>query len=151
MICNNCNAQIPDDSGFCPNCGTAVGAVQPQPAEQPAYQQPAEQPAYQQPTYSQPQNYYSDPRPTITSEDDLPEEYRPLSPGAYFGLQILYCIPIVGFIFLIVFSFSNSNINRRNFTRSYWIPIIIGLAISIIYFVIMLFFAAGVSSSFYGY
>ncbi len=51
---------------------------------------------------------------------NLPEQYRPLSPWAYFGLQILFCVPIVGFVFLIVFSFSRGNINRRNFARSYF-------------------------------
>ena len=55
----------------------------------------------------------------ITAEN-LPEQLRPLSPWAYFGLQLLYTIPVVGFIFLIIFSVKKSNINRRNFTRSYW-------------------------------
>lgn len=58
---------------------------------------------------------------------------KPLSPWKYFGLEILYSIPIIGFIFLIVHSFSD-NINRRNFARSYWcvyilIAIFIGLLI----------------------
>ena len=57
------------------------------------------------------------------------EQLRPLSPWAYFGLQILFSIPIVGFIFLIVFSISSANINRRNFARSYWCVLIIVLII----------------------
>ena len=32
----------------------------------------------------------------------LPEAYRPLSPWTYFGLGILYSLPLVGWIFLIV-------------------------------------------------
>lgn len=32
----------------------------------------------------------------------LPETYRPLSPWTYFGLGILYSLPLVGWIFLIV-------------------------------------------------
>ena len=32
----------------------------------------------------------------------LPEAYRPLSPWSYFGLGILYSLPLVGWIFLIV-------------------------------------------------
>ncbi len=60
-------------------------------------------------------------------------QYAPISPWAYFGLQILFAIPIVGFIFLIVFSISKGNINRRNFARSYWCvyilaAIVIGVA-----------------------
>ena len=45
---------------------------------------------------------------------------RPLSPWEYFGLQILYSLPIIGFVFLIIHSVSSANINRRNFARSYW-------------------------------
>ena len=56
-------------------------------------------------------------------------QYKPLSPWAYFGLQILFSIPIVGFIFLIVFSISKGNINRRNFARSYWCVFILALIV----------------------
>lgn len=52
--------------------------------------------------------------------NSLPDEYRPLSPWAYFGYSILFSVPLVGFICLIVFSFNNKNINRRNFARSYF-------------------------------
>ena len=50
-------------------------------------------------------------------------------PWAYFGLSILFSLPVVGFIFLIIFSVSDANINRRNFARSYWcIYVIIAVA-----------------------
>ncbi len=52
--------------------------------------------------------------------NNLPSQYRPLGAWAYFGYMILFSIPVIGFILLIVFSFNNSNINRRNFARSYW-------------------------------
>lgn len=52
--------------------------------------------------------------------DNLPSEYRPLSPWTYFGYSILFAIPVVGFILLIIFSFDNSNINRRNYARSFF-------------------------------
>ena len=48
-------------------------------------------------------------------------KYKPLSPWAYFGYNILFSIPIIGFILLIVFSFSNDNINRRNYARSFFV------------------------------
>ena len=51
---------------------------------------------------------------------DIPYSYRPLSAWAYFGYGLLFSIPLVGFILLIVFSFSNENINRRNYARSYF-------------------------------
>ncbi|MBR0081359.1 MAG: hypothetical protein IJP98_01315 [Clostridia bacterium] len=60
-------------------------------------------------------------------EMNLPEKYRPLSPWGYFGYTILFSIPVIGFIFLIIFSISGSNINRRNFARSYWCSLVLAL------------------------
>ena len=62
----------------------------------------------------------------------LPEQYRPLSPWAYFGLTILFSVPVVGFVFLIVFSFSRGNINRRNFARSYFCVYVIAAVILLV-------------------
>ena len=50
----------------------------------------------------------------------LPEAYRPLSPWSYFGLGILYALPLLGWIFLIVHAIGSANINRRNYARSYF-------------------------------
>ncbi len=67
------------------------------------------------------------------SYDKIPVEYRPLSPWAYFGYNILFSLPVIGFILLIIFSLSNSNINRRNYARSFFvIYIIIIIAVTII-------------------
>ncbi|MBO5286358.1 MAG: ABC transporter permease [Clostridia bacterium] len=63
----------------------------------------------------------------------LPAEHRPLSPWAYFGYTILFSLPIIGLIFLIIFSISGSNINRRNFARSYWCPVVLALIVVIIF------------------
>ena len=50
----------------------------------------------------------------------LPEAYRPLSPWSYFGLGILYSLPLVGWIFLIVHAIGSTYLNRRNYARSYF-------------------------------
>lgn len=73
---------------------------------------------------------------------DIKEEYRPLSPWAYWGLSLLYAVPIVGFVFLIIFSFKKTNINRRNFTRSYWCNLIL------VAIVLLVLLATGVLSGF---
>jgi 4-amino-4-deoxy-L-arabinose transferase-like glycosyltransferase len=73
---------------------------------------------------------------TQATEKEIPEQYKPLSPWAYFGLQLLYAVPFVGFIFLIIFSISKGNINRRNFTRSYWCVYIL-LAVLVLFAVII--------------
>ena len=56
-----------------------------------------------------------------------------ITPWGYFWLQILFNIPVIGFIFLVVFALGGTpNINKRNFARSYfciYVVIIIVLAI----------------------
>lgn len=52
--------------------------------------------------------------------DRLPPELRPLSPWTYFGLDILYTIPLIGFIFLGCHALGSANVNKRNFARSFF-------------------------------
>ena len=69
------------------------------------------------------------------NQNNVPEQYKPIGMWGYFGYQLLFAIPIVGFICLIVFSLSNSNINRRNFARSYFCIVIIALVVAAIVFI----------------
>lgn len=80
------------------------------------------------------------------NEGNYTPQYRPLSPWAYFGYNLLFSIPLIGFILLIVFSFSNENINRRNYARSFFVELLFVLIIIAIMAVIMI--AAGASLSF---
>ena len=73
----------------------------------------------------------------------MPPQPKLLGPWAYFGLQILFSIPLVGFICLIVFSLDDSNLNRRNFARSYWCGLIISLVLIIAIVVLILATGAG--------
>lgn len=63
---------------------------------------------------------------------ELPDKYKPVGAWRYFGYQILFSIPIVGFIFLIIFACNGSNVNRRSFARSYFCGLIIVLVIIVI-------------------
>lgn len=65
-------------------------------------------------------------------DNNIPSQYKPLSPWAYFGYEILFSIPFIGFILLIVFALNNDNINRRNFARSYFCALILIIIIIII-------------------
>ena len=68
---------------------------------------------------------------------NIPREYKPISAWGYFGYNILFSIPLVGFISLIIFSFDSSNINRRSYARSFFI---IYLLIAIVFLISILFF-----------
>lgn len=60
------------------------------------------------------------------SPNNIPPEYRPISMWGYFGYEILFSIPIIGFIFLLVFALGGTrNINVRNFARSYFCFLVI--------------------------
>ena len=63
---------------------------------------------------------------------DGPEQFQPLSPWAYVGYSILFAIPLIGLIMLIVFSFSDKNINRRSFARSFFCWLIISIIVGVI-------------------
>lgn len=148
MFCNLCGAQIPDTATFCTSCGKAVertsGVETPQPAPvvQPA---PAVQPA---PVYrEQPKVVNNTYNYTAPAGSSVPPEYTPISPWAYFWLSVLYTIPILGFIFLIIHSANGSNLNRRNFARMHWIPIIISVIATLVYVIVILIIAAVAKTS----
>ena len=71
--------------------------------------------------------------------EKLPSKYRPLGAWAYFGYSILFAIPLIGFIFLLIYSFNSSNINRRNYARSFFCV----LALAVILFVVMVVLSGG--------
>ncbi len=77
---------------------------------------------------------------------NLPEEYRPISMWGYFGYQILFSIPCVGFIALLIFAFGGTkNVNLKNFARSYFCFTII-LVILVVLFTIAFGGAAAYSN-----
>ncbi len=61
--------------------------------------------------------------------DNVPEEYKPLGMWSYFLWQILFAIPIVGFILLIIQALAAKNKNLKNFARSYFCFLIVVLVI----------------------
>ena len=68
-------------------------------------------------------------------------DYQPISMWGYFGYELLFAIPCVGFVLLLVFSFGGTkNVNLRNFARSYF-------CFTIVVFVLMLFlfFSSGMA------
>lgn len=70
--------------------------------------------------------------------NNIPEEYKPISMWGYFGYEILFSIPCVGFILLLVFSFGGTkNVNLRNFARSYFCFLIIAVILIVIIVLLM--------------
>ena len=164
-FCSKCGQLINDDSSFCLYCGERVINERPtaygentedsfgygMPYYEPEYQEspavikvaPVNNPYDVPVNYNPPQQAYQNYNPVppvqqnyIPVNNVIPPEYTPLSAWAYYGYKLLFMIPIVGFICLIVFSCSSDNINRRNFARSYWCDLVIGLIIFVVALVV---------------
>jgi uncharacterized membrane protein YvbJ len=113
MICKKCGAENSDQNLFCNKCGTPLNEAE-QPQQQ--YQQTYQQSSYQQPSYQQPS--YQQPTSLIDN--------TPISMWGYFGYQLLFSIPCIGFICLLIFSLGGTkNVNLKNFARSYFCYFII--------------------------
>ena len=124
MICPHCGANNEDGGRFCTECGTRLEAPAPRSATPP-------------PNYgSTASNRYN------LTADQLPLQYRPLGAWAYFGYSLLFALPLVGFICLIIFSFNDDNINRRNYARSFWCALLVSFSIMIVLLVLALVFGA---------
>lgn len=131
MICKNCSAQIPDGSKFCTACGHKI-VVEPFVAPKP--QQPPQAPYTQIPPQVQqgqvpPYNLNDAQQQTVSKNPALD---APLTVLDFFLMSLLSFVPIIGFIFLLIWAFSgNTNINRKNYARAalIWILVSIGLVI----------------------
>ena len=154
MFCPKCGTEVSDDKAFCPECGNplksqaqqASGAQQAAGAQQASEgQQTAGAQQSLQATGSQ---NGARPHPQVQFQSDtvvLPDEYKPISMWGYFGYEILFSIPIVGFIVLIVLSINGKNQNVKNFARSYF-------CFTIIVLILLVSVAgAGASAAFGGY
>lgn len=69
--------------------------------------------------------------------NNVPAEYKPIGAWGYFGYELLFKIPIIGFILLLVFSLGGTkNINLRNFARSYFCMLALAIVLGIIFVII---------------
>ena len=159
--CPKCQALNNDANKFCEICGEAleisfeettvlndapVAATVAAPAQpaQPAYQAPVQpaQPAYQAPVQPVQPAYQAPVQPVFgmpyVNEEMLPEELKPVSVGTFMGYQLLFCIPLVGFIMLLVTAFGSGKKSMKNFAKSIllWQVIAVGLWVAI--FVLLL-------------
>ena len=133
--CPTCGALNADNAPYCQSCGSSFNSG--------AYYQtqPAPYAAQQSGQYRAAPNVN-----VYNTAAQIPLEYRPLSPWAYLGYTLLYSIPLIGFVFLLVFALSDGNINRRNHARGYLCAMLIAAIVGVIAWLV---FGAALSSLYY--
>lgn len=73
----------------------------------------------------------------IRGEADEPKYVRPIG---YILWALLYCIPVIGWIFLLVHTFSKKNRNLKYYAISFWIRLVIILIIAAILLLLYVIF-----------
>ena len=100
MFCGKCGTENLDVAAFCKSCGASLAEEQ---------------------------------SSVMTSETPVQgpqEEYKPIGMWGYLGYEILFSLPVVGIVFLLIFSLGGTkNINLRNFARSYFCITIINIIV----------------------
>lgn len=148
MQCSKCGNQMKEGDSFCMKCGAPAGnAGHPIPNPNPAQNMNQNQGFSGNvgmgyvPNNPAPINY------PAAGNQDPNFDYTPISMWGYFGYEILFAIPCIGFILLLVFSFGGTkNINLRNFARSYFCVLIIAVILAVI--IIVAGGALGIASGF---
>lgn len=133
-FCSTCGTEIKAGETVCGVCLAPVNesvAAQSQPQPQPPIQPqfvPQAQPA---------------PKNNV--------EMAPVvSPGKFFGLTLLFSLPVIGFIMLIVMSIAPENKTIRNYARSYWfvlaVVIVLAVILGIVIFLLTMILGVSVES-----
>ncbi len=127
-ICNTCQNEIQDNEKFCKICGTP-NEVTTQPTAPVVYTAPAT-------NYNAvpDQNTYYYTAPANNQPQNPPAE---VSVSSFFGLTLLFSIPLVGFIATIITAFAPKNKTLKNFARSYLIWYAIAIVFALLFSVII--------------
>ena len=120
MFCGNCGKELNDTAKFCPDCGTPVEK-----------QEGAQNLAATTIVESIPE---PDPAMNIPIRNYDPRwDYTPLGAWSYFLYNLLFSIPLVGWIIALVFAVGGTNrINLRNYARCYFCVLLIAVVLAFI-------------------
>ena len=128
-FCTECGKEIPAGVAFCTECGTKAPA-DPVPTETQTVTEAATAKEETPVVHTTPaQNNYQA-QQTYTPVPAADPTNKVVGTGAYFGLMLLFALPIIGFIACIIMCFAPKNKNLKHFARANLIWAIIGLIIA---------------------
>ena len=134
MYCNQCGVLHVDDAIYCKNCGVHLQDER----ETEYYNAIPERDSVnlEKEVYSTEKRGMENKAATRSNLIEDPV-YKPISMWGYFGYQLLFAIPLIGFVIALVFAFGGTqNINLKNFARSTFCILIIAV---LLFFSIMVF------------
>ncbi len=139
-FCTECGKEIAAGVAFCTECGTKAPA---DPAHQTAETMtevktgPKVEVSHEAPLHTPPapdyqaQQTYNQPAQTVCAPPAPDSATKAVGTGTYFGLMLLFALPIVGIISVIAMSFGAKNKNIKNFAKANLIWAIIAFVLSI--------------------
>ena len=119
-FCKECGKPLNDGVAFCTECGVSLDEVKKQ--EPVIVKKPQPPPPAPQPTYAPPAS-----APVVQEESS-----KPVSTFGFFGMMLLFMLPIVGQIAMLIMAFAPRNKNIKSFARAYLIWIIIGVVLGVV-------------------
>ena len=129
MFCSKCGKENVEEAKFCVGCGAPMENNSSTKSKKTAKAKEEATVSQQQTVAQQPQIQYVN----AFDPNNIPYEYRPISMWGYFGWELLFAIPCVGWILLLIFALGGtSNKNLRNFAASYFCIIFLALIVFII-------------------
>ena len=127
-FCTKCGKEIKEGVAFCTECGTKAPA-DPAPSVTEAVTEAAtvkvETPVVHTPTA---QTGYQ-PQQTYTAPPAADPTNKVVGTGAYFGLMLLFAIPIIGQIACLIMAFAPKNKNIKHFARAMLIWTVIAIVL----------------------
>jgi len=134
-----------ENAGFCTSCGASLKSA----GSSSDFGQATSSQTYDSSQNNNQYNQQYNQRPTYNQNYNSGgyQNDEPITPWGYVGYMFLFSIPCVGIIMMFVYAFGgNTNINLKNFAKGYLYLMGIGIAIYVVFFILMMVFGVSMAT-----